>query len=586
MPKISNIRHSTNRIDSTLPNHAQHKMRGRAVTPLSSSKADLKKLPKPVLPHAKSCCLNKLFLCIKSYFKKLVEKIRSCAGKRFAHKHENHSLKSKSEELSTRSEGSDTDSDDWSSLSELKDIEISLNKIGRGSLPLKNREIASVAPIKSAQLFLEWQAETKPKIPHRARELAKEIQKQLDPTTKVFPVKGQPNLGNSCYMNATLQLLETLYGRHDTRCFSLLEQDLTLKEKETLVQLEDRIMKRWAPIVDMNPERLEERLLFKWVYLLLLQAKKTGDEQLIHRAVQLHHDTCFTINQYEEFQSGHYGQKDASEYLIQWHDMLGLNSIRTSSILTGQHEGVELKKNPSIETHAFISVALSSKPNSSMSMLTLLNEYFGSEKVEQVAFDLPDGKSVKLEVSDRKLSLHGEAPEFLAIHLKRFQTQQITIPIPRKTIKKSKKTRSNDQDPKATAAPAQQFKSMLVERKLDGPVPIGTDDGTIDLSDKFDSPMCGRSAIYVPTGIVVHAGTTTKSGHYTAYTCRDIKTIRTNKDGTRTVEKKRKWYEISDSYSKEITADKVPFEKAYIITFRLKHTLDIPRNQHNDCSTN
>lgn len=135
--------------------------------------------------------------------------------------------------------------------------------------------------------------------------------------------QGLPNPGiNCCYMNASIQHLEN-YLRLNHAFQDLISNPLTKSSHYTLYEFEENVLKTWAPL---NTNR-NESILFKWSFLILIQAKKYGTSKQIAEAHELHRSLCFGLG--GDFNVGRNEQKDCADYHNLWHGLLNILPLQT-----------------------------------------------------------------------------------------------------------------------------------------------------------------------------------------------------------------------------------------------------------------
>lgn len=339
-------------------------------------------------------------------------------------------------------------------------------------------------------------------VAHEVQELAKKFAQIPSPSS--LNVRGQENLGNTCYINSTLQCLETTYGILDTQCAALIKKDLSLKEGEDLKGLEKRLLKSWVPLTN------EEEILFKWTYLLLLQAKAKGTDGDIEQALRLNHKLFFVINTDPEFKREIYGQKDAADYLLYWLEILGAK-MQEVDIITATIDGNKRTKEKSSPTTNLIHIPLSKNPHETLisRILEGCKEDIEADgkAVESTEFQV--GNSIEVAFKYTKNTRYTNPPDALHFHFVRFENDRAHL------TKNDLELQLND-----------------IEKP-------------IDLSSIFD-----KKAQYQLTSFSVHGGAL-NTGHYVAYVLRE-----------------GQWYYTSDTTFRPIEKSEVPFKNAYLMSFR------------------
>lgn len=483
----------------------------------------------------------------------------------------------------------DISNDDIPLSDSLDEVQEFFDDVYKGSLPssLKSK-LTNIGIIKGPKKeTVKVKTETNPfkieetrkqkieKILGTAKSLTSELNALEVP--KSFAVKGQPNItGNHCYTNSVLQCLEGTYGIDPEECLPLISQDLSLQEGETLIDLEARLLHAWRPIPIPTEEetlvittelsekeveyseiqdkfkeakkvcrnqiltlqndlrRSQDRILFKWTYLLLLQAKLKGKPKTeITDALKLHHNVCFTLGLHSEFKAYPTEQKDSASYLEYWNDMMGIScEVAMQRISKYENEQVILNDQPVTEAPIQVQIStekdlkVAKKPHGLVSLLSarFLQKMRPSNggKENKCSFTLSNNTTVSLDTYNEVSSISCQPPKYLTYHFKRFLNEFV------KDRYRQKKVTSK----------------LLVNKEQDF--------GTLDFSPFFRKSVIGDTpALYELTNFVVHHGSTIKSGHFVNYTKRD---------GV--------WYYFSDSYWKPISQSKLPLEDAYMVTFK------------------
>jgi uncharacterized UBP type Zn finger protein len=333
---------------------------------------------------------------------------------------------------------------------------------------------------------------------HEVQELAQKFAQQSNPSS--IEVRGQKNLGNTCYLNSTLQCLETTYGIHDPKCAELIRKDLSLEGGEDIKRLENRLLKSWIPLAD------EEEILFKWTYLLLLQAKLKGTDAEIEQALKLHHKLFFVITTIDDFKKDIFGQKDGAEYLEYWLQILGAKGMTVSDVITADINGQTREKEKSNPTANLISVPISKHPHKTL--ISRITESCLENIQTDEGTDFKVGNFTEIAFEYTKTTRYKNPPDALHLHLVRFENEGGYLE------KNNKKLEMED---------------------IDKP---------IDLSSFFD-----KQAKYQLTSFTVHQGDL-HGGHYVAYVMRN-----------------GQWYYCSDETNHKVDKSRVPFGEAYLMSF-------------------
>jgi hypothetical protein len=413
------------------------------------------------------------------------------------------------------------------------------------------------------------------KLLQRASVISQEL--ALENMEGPFSVHGLPNItGGNCYMNAALQSLEALF-RKDPAFLALVNSDLSLGEKESLLSLEEKLLKQWAPvdvsqagnrekiqekITDaqlklvklQDPDKksltekvkilkdinwylrqhyeLEDALLFKWSFLLLMKAKKTGSCEKIREALQIHHDICFGLQNNPEYQEEDNVQKDSASYLELWYNSLPDFSTYLKTQRVSTHENREIRNEGNVvNTNPMMQLPLISSLKSQMPQLLHLIGNFMTEIVSKGEAYFFESAQVAKDDYRIETRFAGPPPEILTLHVKRF-------------------TATWDKSREATAKLG----------KDSTPINLGfnPDERVLNMGIFFPNEN-GQypKELYALSSIIVHSGgmnaSGSSSGHYISYV----------------LDETGKWRECDDSnISKPIPVSEVPFSNAYVFNFR------------------
>lgn len=447
-------------------------------------------------------------------------------------------------------------------------------------LPFLPSLVTSAGAVKPRPAPIELSLFQPPKVPSidhlitKARSLSASLNTAV--VLMPLPVAGQYNIGNSCYFNSAIQNLENLYAVHDPRCSELLNQNLTLKADESLEQMEERVLKGWSPIHDKlgvkKAEKLaeleqlekelasiveittegnakrktigkkiysitrqlreqEERILFKLTFLMISQAKKYGTSDQLEEALILHHNVCFTIKRHFEFEEDQFAQKDAAAYFELWHDQLGITTPMHVQ-RHGAHEGTWLQTSGQTdpENHLQVGIPQVTKEDykelfgKEFNLINLIYDHFVEKTnaaVNACKFKLANGQEVAIANYYTLRKFACAPPPFLCVQVKRFANVLV--------------------------------EDNFVLQKNKEHIPLGFDPAQeqVDLNQFFRKELKQEEKVaYDLNGIVVHDGSL-KGGHYYSY-----------------IKRGEKWFSCNDSYCGEVSIDEVPFERAYMYTFR------------------
>lgn len=340
-------------------------------------------------------------------------------------------------------------------------------------LPDLNRELLEISlpfnqQLDEEALFLdpELRAFNIKEITEEAKQLASKFATISNPPS--LQVRGQENLGNTCFMNSILHCLETVNGVQDPDCKDLLQTNLSLEDKEDLKGLESRILNKWRPLKD------EEHILLKWTYLLLLQAKLKGTDADVGQALRLHHKLFFVTNSRNDFRRDIYGQKDAAEYLECLLEILGPKEMKVSDVFSAEINGQKVEKTKTNDAGNLIHISLDK--NEHQTFISRLQASCHEMMQGPQEFTLPDNTpGFALEYT--KATRYANPPRSLHFHIVRFENEGAD------TKKTHTKLQMDDLE----------------------------SNNSIDLSSLFD-----KEAKYQLTSFNVHQGEL-NGGHYVAY---------------------------------------------------------------------
>lgn len=327
--------------------------------------------------------------------------------------------------------------------------------------------------------------------------------------------------GNNCYMNAAVQNLIKLF--FDSVDMTLI--DLKLGTNELLEDFEERSLKKWNPISPLKTDSSRfdkkeryDKILFKWSFLLLVKAYTLGTEDMLTTAMTNHRQVCFTIQRHGDFYPEVISQQmDITSYLTMWHDLLDIK-FDWQIYRTAEYKKKTCEPKCKPEPRSLIQLPIPDQVEE-LSFMRLLKEGLSAEEPNDVTrFTL--GKE---EVVPEKISTYehfsSNPPETLTFSYNRFK------------------------------------RIGEYSKKIESKIPLGFNPNTqlLDLRDLFvrKETLGRRDASYLLTGVGVHSGSCS-GGHYVAY-------IRIDKNG---------WYSCNDSSIKSVKLAEVPFENAYILTFK------------------
>lgn len=389
---------------------------------------------------------------------------------------------------------------------------------------------------------------------------------------KSFILGGQPNPDNRCYMNSILQALETLYWEDPKTRPKVIYEDLSLQPGETMERLEERLLKSWAPIPKIDDfektelslqllnkkdeysklkeksssetlreeckneiillkKRLrnrEDRILFKWSYLLVVQAKFKGTSEDINNALKFFHNVCFGLALHEDFKTGEREQKDAAAFREYFNDMLGIVDCPVAMQRVSHFDGKVICTKIKTAQESILQIEM----NEAKELIQFIGNKFLEKKTDnhndKCLFKLPNKKKVSLATYNVISRISSAPPECLTFHFKRF----------------SCKFENN----------------RLVRKKILDPLPVNwrRDLKLLDFSPFFRKSSLGENkALYQLKSFTVHAWGSIDFGHYVEYVKRS--------DG--------KWYYCNDTAVSEINESDLPLQDAYMMDFKLIKSL-------------
>lgn len=315
----------------------------------------------------------------------------------------------------------------------------------------------------------------------------------------------------------------------------------------------------------------EDKILFKWSFLLLLQAKAYGTDEEINKALKAHHRIVFMLKRHDEFKksTGPTDQQDASAYMELWQNMFEKKFQISSFRSAVKSDGTIVYQDPSVLTMrvfplpikdgnfiSSISHDFSKKNENSKDLEGFQKEKTKQEALLQQALEKPlandkqneikiNGINNKIENLEKKIDFidnwkdpNGEKhldfnenyqftglpPEILNFQLARFSFDHFK----QQSLKNATKlSYSLDKNEKFT--------------------------DILDLDAYFKPENLEEGhAHYQLTGFVKHAGgVSASSGHYTSYVLRG-----------------EKWFLCNDSVVSFVKTSDVPFADAYILSYK------------------
>lgn len=238
--------------------------------------------------------------------------------------------------------------------------------------------------------------------------------KATKPTANRQLSRGLPNsksqLKNVCYFNASVQTLEAVLMSQSGSFSNLLKQDLSLQEGETLVDLEERLLKDWAPCEQENAKDRQKAIAFKWSFLLMMQAKQYGSTDELYKAILAHRKVLFQLG--TEITADTNGkQLDAAFYFEIFTEKLRISPMSIAHTRINR-EGDEYV----CASDPVSMLQLAVKDRERISLSDLIERNFLTSKLPKPF--TPEG-SREVYTHERS-SLEGEAPPLLFLQLKVF----------------------------------------------------------------------------------------------------------------------------------------------------------------------
>lgn len=470
----------------------------------------------------------------------------------------------------------------------------------------------------SPPVVLDTPAKFRNELPSKLTDLAKALnsKKATANTGILSKPRPQPNItGANCYMNASLQALENCYLQYDLNCQQLIGQDLTMLPNETLKQFEKRVLHTWAPLEDsedVDVTQLQEkvqalktdlsqvnaplerrtinrkiatledaifqienqsladyndRVIFKWSYLLILQAKKFGSSDQVETALSRHHNASFMLNvPYMKF-SERNAQLDASLYYMLWHERLGLGINQSSSREAKKADGeIFLSDYVNLDRFAPIKISLRTQGVSVGSVVEAIENHF-SEQFQNSSTKL----KLETDLTSKQKELKDAYNPFKVLDLE-------------KEIKKIKKEQEDlgywkpednltfddwTSNKLLTESPPQFLQIALdrfyadissdqsTQKKIRDLIPFDTNSNAkftdpYDLSKYFAPEVLPEGgAKYELIGISQHRGSGIGGGHYVAY-----------------VKRGQEWFCANDSSISSVDVKNVPFDDCSVLSYR------------------
>lgn len=259
----------------------------------------------------------------------------------------------------------------------------------------------------------------------------------------------------------------------------------------------------------------QDRILFKWSFLLYMQACKYGSDDQVKEALGAHHRVCFAIARHMDFESTPGSltvteSHEISTYMQLFHSMLGLginSSFHKQYVLDGKPVFAGYERG----VDAVVNVVL----KKDRTFLHGLAETFSDVSTVQIqGVPLPAEKITDIR------KIHDTPPRVLTLNV---NGDRRDTPLAYSSDKKDKKT------------------------YLD----------VLDLRPYFDQTKIGSiGASYRVMGLSIHTDKNGKNGHYYSY-------VRRKKEGSTEAQ----WFRCNDSAITPVGVKDVPFDRATTLTY-------------------
>lgn len=225
-------------------------------------------------------------------------------------------------------------------------------------------------------------------------------------------------LKNVCYFNSSVQCLEALFMSDDA-FVQILTKDLSKQDGETLEQLEERVLKDWAPCDHEDAEVKRKAIHFKWTFLLMLQAKQFGNAEQLYGAILSHRKSLFSSRRCElRDNSGQWRQQDAAVYFECFSSLLNIGTFYTYPEMVAGNDSYPRDFETS---HLFQLKGISEEE---ISLSELIQHQFLPKKLDKPHKVRREGSPEQIYPFER-VKMCMEAPPVLFLHLIMFANIEV-----------------------------------------------------------------------------------------------------------------------------------------------------------------